>query len=68
MVSVFKFNNNEMTLLVNLEKVSRIRLDKLPNNKGKITIAYSSKDDCDSWEASQEDIENTYNNLIKYWE
>jgi hypothetical protein len=66
MITSLNFTNAK--ILVNLDKVSRIRFDTTPNENGKykLTITYDDKTQ-DITECSKQDCENSYNNLLNHW-
>ena len=65
MITSLNFTNAK--ILINLDKVSRIRFDT-PNENGiyRVTIIYDNGTQ-DTSECSKQDCENFYSNLLNYW-
>lgn len=65
MIKSIDFHN--FKLLIDLNKVSRVKLEKLENDKTKVTIIYTNINDYDSYELSNSDARILYNNLVNNW-
>ena len=66
MITSLNFTNAK--ILINPDKVSRIRFDTTPNENGiyKVTIIYDNGTQ-DTLDCSKQDCENFYSNLLNHW-